>query len=174
MSFRIFASGLGRFQYSNSNCADGDVFEAAALMSALRASGPGLGGAAEGVADYVVPSEASSFRELLRQAARMTFAHYLKMSTTLLATSGRHRNGWIRVHANESNTFWPDTARFVSYDFRPGNSPGAEFVETVAPVLTDTGLNNYGVMREMTIVISRYEQSVSKGETPMLLIQLSH
>ncbi|QYO67707.1 RNA-guided endonuclease InsQ/TnpB family protein [Leptolyngbya sp. 7M] len=43
MSFRIYVSGSNGFRYERNNCADDDVFEAAAVISALNASGPSVG-----------------------------------------------------------------------------------------------------------------------------------
>ena len=52
MSFRIFASGTNGFRYSRDGNPDEDIFQAAAVMSAITASGPSAEGVYDGIQDY--------------------------------------------------------------------------------------------------------------------------
>jgi hypothetical protein len=172
MSFRIHAAGNPRFHYTRDNCVDGDIFEAAAIMSALRSAGPSPIGVASGVADYVVPSDASAMREGLGAIAHMTFLHTLRTAVDLLATCNDARDGWISVYANQSHLLWVDTARIAVYDFTPGDNPSSEFMVKIMPVLTATGMNNFGVLMQMSMALSRYYDRIGTSGRPMIQIQL--
>jgi hypothetical protein len=175
MSFRVFAAGVGpngTWNYERDKNPDDDVFEAAAVISAFRASGPSVRGAAEAVADYHVPSDASAYRDAIRAIATMTFMQTLNNSVCFLAMCRGASNGWISVAPRRSRTLWVDTVGFARYDFSPGNSPGSEFIQTIVPALRATDMNNYGVLRSLSIVLSRYQQHIGDGGTPMIQIQL--
>lgn len=126
MSFRVFAAGSDHFNFERDNNPDMDIFEAAAVASALRAVGsPTARGVAEGVADYEVPSDASAFREGVAAIAQMQFLHLLKNSVDFLAMcTGVGEGAWISVAPVQSHILWPDTAAFARYDFTPGDNPG--------------------------------------------------
>jgi len=171
MSFRIHAAGPGT-PYIRRNCADGDIFQAAAVMSAFRASSPSARGAGEGVADYVLPSPESAMREGVRAIARMTFFSLMRDQVTLLAMHPRAHGGWISVYANKSNLIMPDTNSIARYNFFPGVSPGAEFFTRIAPTLTATDMNNYGVLLQIAMALSHFHGRTRRNVSPMISIQL--
>ena len=82
------------FRYTRDNQADDDVFEAAAIISALNASGPSVGGVAEGVADYALPFVDTT--DGVRAVVSMTFMHMLRTSVDLLGTCTQASNGWTQ------------------------------------------------------------------------------
>lgn len=172
MSFNIFAAGVRGFQYTRENCPDDDIFEAASVMSALRAGGPTLQGAGEAVADYVVPSEGSAILDGVQAVAQLTFLHTLCGAVDQLAACSGARNGWISVAPREGHALWPDTNRFARYDFRPGDDPGREFVARILPALEATGMANYGVLRAMSLALSGYRSHIGSSGTPMIQIEL--
>jgi hypothetical protein len=188
MSFRILARGTNGFIYQRNNQPDGDIFVAADVVAALRASGPSYQGAAEGVADYVLPSEDGALREVVRHIAEMTFLPILRDSVSLLATCTQAHEGWISVSTHQSrnmsfmgglgivplivNPPRPERNAFASYNFAPGNNPGAEFVQAIAQALHATGMNNYGVLRVMSIALSQYWDRIGRSARPMIQIHL--
>ena len=173
MSFDVHAVGSNGFRFSRNDNPDGDIFEAAAVMSAMRASSPSRVGVAEGVADYFTPSEAGAFRVAVGGVARLEFLHLLDTAVTLLAADVGVRQGWIAVYARESNTLWADTSGFARYGFTPGYSPGTEFIRRVTPALVTVEMNNYGVLRILAEVISRYHTHLRRvSGPPMLQVQL--
>lgn len=176
MSFSIHAAGVGRgggFVYTRRNCADGDIFEAAAIMSALRSSSPTRVGAAEGVASYTVPSESSARMDGIRGIARMEFIHLLQNGVGMLASCEGARQGWLSVTANQSHIAWPATNRIARYNFLPGVNSACEFMQTMMPVLTGTEMNNYGVLRGLAMALNGYYYNIGTTGRPMLLVQLN-
>lgn len=173
MSFRVFAAGSQHFHYARDNNPDMDIFNAADVASALRSVGsPSVRGVAEGVADYYVPSDTGAYREGIAAIARMEFLHMLKNSVDFLAMCTGSSDGWISVAPRQSHVLWPDTASFARYNFSPGDDPGSEFFRTIRPALEATDMNNYGVLRMLALVLSRYYDHIGDSGTPMIQIQL--
>lgn len=171
MSFRIHAAGSDGYRYTRDNNPDEDIFEAASVISALNASGPSVGGAVEGVADYVSPSV--SVTDGARSVASATFIHMLRDSVDMLATCGGASQGWISVSPRLTHTLWPDTSDFARYEFYPGDSPGSEFIRMILPALGTTDFNHYGTFRALSIVLSDYYHHLNGNGTPTILIHLS-
>ena len=171
MSFRIHAAGSNGFRYTRDNNPDEDIFEAAAVISALNASGPSVGGAVEGVADYALPSV--SVTDGARSIASATFIHMLRDSVDMLATCGGASDGWISVAPRLTHSLWPDTADFARYEFYPGESPGSEFIQMILPALSSTDFNHYGTFRALSIVFSEYYSHLGGSGRPMIQEQLT-
>jgi hypothetical protein len=167
MSFNIFAAGTEGFNYSRNNCADGGLFEAAAVMNALRAAGPTPVGVAEGVVDYYGPSVESEARSGIQAGLRMVFAQRLGQAVVMLAQCSGARQGWIAVSARKSATH-----RYARYNFMPNIDPGLEFMQSIMPALTATDMNNYGVLREMEIALMRYRNLIGAAARPMIQVEL--
>ncbi|MBK7707425.1 MAG: hypothetical protein IPN69_17980 [Acidobacteria bacterium] len=172
MSFNIFAAGSRGFQYTRENYPDDDVFEAASILSALRSGGPTALGVAEGVADYVVPSEGSAILDGVQAVAQITFLHTLCGAVDQLAMCSGANRGWISVAPRQTHALWPDTNRFARYDFSPGREPGAEFMRCILPILEATGMANYGVLMAMSLALSGYRSHIGSSGTPMIQIEL--
>lgn len=171
MSFRVFAAGVPNFHFERDNNPDDDIFEAAEVLNAIRASGPSIEGAASGVAEYVTPN---SYLGAVNALARMEFLHLLKMSVDMLALRPKARQGWIAVAPRESHLLWPDTADFAKYSFSPGSDPGTEFFKKIKGPLKNTGMNNYGVLRMLALVLSMYNNHINDSDPVMIQIQLFH
>ncbi len=172
MSFRIYVSGSNGFRYERDDRPDEDVFEAASIISALNASGPSVGGAVEGVADYVTPSV--GVLDGLAAAASTSMMHLLRTTVDLLAAERNVRGGWISVSLQRSNLLTPDSSDFAKFDFYPDEAdPGGEFIRTIVRPLSSTGFNHYGTFRAMALAISAYSQHHPSSGPPMLLMQLS-
>jgi hypothetical protein len=176
MAFRIFAAGVTSsrttFNYERSRCPDDDVFSAADVASALRASGPGVRGAAEGVADYVVPSDTGAYRAGVQSIAKITFAQLLDTAVGLLAAKSGASEGWISVAPRLDRLLLPNVSRIARYSFSPGDNPGAEFIRTISPALRDTDMHNWGTLRQLAEALGRYELTLDGHGTPMIQIQL--
>ncbi len=169
MSFRIFAAGVPNFHFERDNNPDDDVFEVAEVLNAIRASGPSVGEAANAAAEYVTPN---SYLGAISALARIEFLHLLKTSVDLLALRPKARQGWIAVAPREDHLLWPDTAGFAKYTFNPGSDPGTEFFNKIKGPLKETGMNNYGVLRMLAMVLSMYNNHISNSDPVMIQIQL--
>ncbi|MEE4217187.1 MAG: hypothetical protein V2I48_06230 [Xanthomonadales bacterium] len=182
MSFSIFASGLPDFNYERDNCADEDVFEATAVINAVRQLQPSAQGVAEAVYDYVSPSAAGTAREEAQRGGVTIHGIGLARDVDALALGGRaHAGGWIAVSAYQTviasrlsiipiGTAEPGSCR--RYTFSAGAEHGYLFTQRVMPILEERGLNNYGVLRQMRCAVQRYRNSM--GSIPMLQIVLRH
>lgn len=174
MSFNIYVSGNpNRFTHEMNGLFDDDVFQAASIISAMRSSGPSLGGMAQAGANYIVPSTGGGVRQAYRLMARMVFLRQLGTSLALLAARPGSRNGWIGVSASNTST-WPDSFGSARYNFSPRVNPGLEFTERIIPALEAAEMNNFGVLREFGIVFSLFNSHIGRNSgTIMLNIQLS-
>jgi hypothetical protein len=127
-------------------------------------------GVASGVADYVLPS--ASEADGMRAIAGLTFLHLVTEGVDAIAISANTTRGWIAVSCEKRHLLWPSTMGFARYDFNPGDSPGSEFVHRITPALVSADFNYYGVLREISNVLSRYQDTLTQSDTAMLMIQL--
>lgn len=156
MSFDIHASRTSGFRHKDSNCADGDVFEAHNIMSALWTMGSSLVGVGEGIAEYALPNEGEGIQNSLATIA------LAKLHDALQMLSGCPNNllEKITVTAVQTHRFWPDTSEHAEYAFPSVDNPGAEFMETIRPALEATDLQNYGVLMKLANVLALYAAKV--------------
>ncbi len=170
MSFNVFAAGVPNFNYERSNCPDEDIFEAATVASALRSFNPSAAGVASAAGEYVTPN---STLGAINALATLQFLRLMKMSVDFLALRPRARNGWISVAPRVSHIIWPDTVGFAKFEFRHSSDPGTDFFNTIKDALVETDMNNYGVLRIIALVLSRYNDHISNSDHVMIQIQLS-
>ena len=175
MGFDIFATGTDKFHYERNGCEDGSTFEfikVVTILQGLDATSTGtiaitgVGGAI----DYVAPG----ITDLMIALATQEMLHNLSNAVCFLAMNSNSSDGWIYVHATETNTFWADTVRSAKYKFSPGDSPGAEFVSAIGRCLKDTDLDNFGVLQHLSIVLSRYSNHIDDSMTPKISISLTN
>lgn len=171
MSFRVFASGFPHFHYVKDNNPDEDVFETAAVLNALRSASPSGIGVVEGAADYLTPN---SYLGGLKAMARMEFLHLLKNAVCFLAMHPRAKRGWISVVPVETHLIWPDTGALARYTFTPGHDPGTEFFRKINPALEAADMSNYGVLRVLALVLSKYDRYVGDSDEVRIQIELTH
>lgn len=173
MGFRIYAAGSDRFRHERDNQSDEDIFTAAEIMAIMQSLEPSASSVVEAGIDQVLPSPPSGI-DAAAAIARMVFLQTLSDTVTMLATSpAASRGGWISVSASQSNLLWPDSSGFGRYDFAPGDeNPGAEFVRTVLPALREADMENYGVLRAISIALSGYSARISESSMPRLNISV--
>src|SRR5438445_2430629 len=109
--FNVHASGTRGFRYDSGACPDGDMFQMAAIYSALSAGGPSRMGVVSGVADYVLPS--ASEADGMRAIAGMTFLHLVTEGVDMVAISSNTDRGWIAVSCEKRHLLWPSTTGFA-------------------------------------------------------------
>lgn len=176
MGFNIFAAGTSGFNYSRDNCADGDLFEAAAVMNAMREAGPDTMGVVQGVQEYAAPSADDGFRTAIQSNLGLAMRAHLGDGVTLLASCGRaSQGGWISVAAERSRALGvlPPATAVARYGFFPNVHPASEFMAQVTPALTATSLNNWGVMLEIDRALRLYYSHIHGRGQPMIQIQLT-
>ena len=174
MSFRIEVIAHPGFRYDRDDCADGGLFELAAVLSAVRASGPSAQGAVEGVLDYVVPSMESQARENIDAHLDTITRQHMLEGLEFLASCNHVRQGaWISVVVYDEGWFSTESLGIAVYNFSPLQDVRSEFVQSVCPMLDDTGMNRWGVLFQMDIAMRRYYTERLHGQgRPMMQIYL--
>lgn len=160
MSFRIHAAGSNGFRYERDNCPDEDMFDAAAVISALNASGPSAGGAVEGAADYFQPSV--GLLDGVSSVATTTMTDLLRSTVNFLAMNRNTSRGWISVSSRESSLVWADSTGFARYEFNSDDDPGVEFIRTILPSLRESGFNHYGTFRALSMAITTFDTHIDR------------
>lgn len=181
MSFNIFASGAtgakkgggrGHFHYSKDNCLDQGDFDPPALLAMIPSSPD-----ASGVAEKIVGSPESHLGAAtvagMAKIAEMEFAHLIRTSVDLLAMHGGS-GGKISVYCLQKKWYWADTNSFVEFNFDTSNNPGRDFLKTIAPGLVKTELNNFGVLAQIAICLSKYDTALPNNSFPFLNISIDH
>ena len=130
---------------------------------------------AAGVAEKIVGSPESHLDSAtsagLFKLAEMEFAHLVRTGVDILAMHGNR--GQISVYCLKEKWYWADENSFVTYHFG-GGDPGRDFLKKIAPGLVKTGLNNFGVLAQISIVLSKYESALPDSAEPFLNISISH
>lgn len=171
MSFRIFASGSGRFHFERDNCIDDSDIDMVDLVSKFQTMEPTWMGAVTTGIDIVQPS--AGIIDLMQSMATREFLHNLSNAVSFLAMCSGSSNGWIAVSVRQTHIAWPDTVAFDKYEFYPGDSPGTEFIRKIRPILSSTDTANWGVMRMIGEVLARYSNHIDSSATPMINIQIT-
>ncbi len=174
MSFNVWASGSGNFNFVKKNAENGSSFDLIKAISALQSldfqskahlgitgAGAGIDIAAPGITDLII---AHAEREML---------HNISNAVCLLTMNGGS-GGWISINAIEHNTFFPDVARSASYYFSPGHSPGSEFISKIRTCMDDTGLATFGALLVLSVILTRFANHIDPGTEPKLSINLDN
>ena len=147
MGFDVFAAGSENFHYTRKNCEDGSSLEMMKTISALQGldfqakAHLGISGAGAGI-----DIKGKGITDLMVSLAEREMLHNISNAMCILTMNGNPDGAWISIHAVEHNTFLPDVHRSSTYNFSPGDSPGAEFISRIRTSLEDTGMANFGVL----------------------------
>lgn len=180
MSFNIFVSGVtgnkkgggrGHFHYSKDNCLDQSDFDPPALLSIIPSS-PNAAGVAEKIVGSPESHLGAATVSGMSKIAEMQFAHLVRTSVDLLAMHGS--GGKISVYCLQEKLLWADSNSFVTFNIDNSNNPGRDFLKTIGPGLVKTELNNFGVLAQIAIVLSKYDSALPSSASPFLNISLSH
>lgn len=169
MGFRIFASGAEGFHYEKDKCIDGSEFNTMKIIATLQ----NMERTALGVADAYISHKTPGITDLMVSIATQESLHNLKNAVSFLAMHPNVKAGWISVNATEKNMLWADTVRLSTYRFFPGDLPGSEFVKTISKTLEDTDMNNFGVLMQLAIVLSKFSNHISNSTKPIINISLT-
>lgn len=170
MSFRIFAAGSNNFHFAQSNCLDDSQIDLADLLSKFQTLEPTKVGAVTTAIDVVQPSK--GIIDLMKTMATLEFLHNLRSAVCFLATCSGSEGGRISLSCRKTNLLWADSSGVTKYGFAPGINPGTEFIKKISPVLKETEMANWGVLRMLGIVLAKYANHISGSEAPMINIQL--
>lgn len=175
MSFNIFASGVANgqpFHFYREDCIDGDDFVIAELISTLSGMQQNAIGVAQATAETITSKLIpGGDADAMGTLAFYELRHILKNVVDSLAMCDDASNGRIVVFSKNSGIF-SDSYGEGRYYFYPGNDPGTEFVRAIGKCLEDTDMNNWGVLRAMIIVMTRYSELLGQSGKPILQIQL--
>lgn len=180
MGFNIFVAGVtgekkdggrGHFHYSKDNCLDQGDFDPPALLSLIPSSPD-----AAGVAEKIVGSPESHLGDAtvkgMAKIAEMQFAHLVRTGVDLLAMHGS--GGKISVYCVQQKWYWADSNSFVEFKIDGSSNPGRDFLKKISPGLVKTELNNFGVLAQIAIALSKYDSALPSSASPFLNISLSH
>ena len=184
MSFNIFVSGTtgnregggrGHFHYSKDDCLDGDDFEPPALLSLLPGS-PDAAGVAKKIAEEVAGTPASHLGSAtvggMTKIAEMQTAHLVRTTVDLLAMHGS--GGEISVYCLQESWYWANSSSFVAFKIGSSSDPGRDFLRKIGPGLVKTELNSFGVLLQIAIALSKYDQALPGSASPLVSIELTH
>jgi hypothetical protein len=180
MGFNIFVSGLtgntegggrGHFHYSKDNCLDRGDFDPPAILSMVPSS-PDASGVAEKIAGSPESHLTDGVINGMSKIAEIELAHMVRTGVDLLAMHGS--GGEISVYCVQKSWYWADTNSYVSFKFSSSNDPGRDFLKKIAPGLVKTELNNFGVLAQIAIVLSKYDSALPGSASPHLNISLDH
>lgn len=171
MSFKIFASGSGKFHYVRDDCIDDSELNMIDLLGKLQTMEPTWMGAGATAVDIVQPS--AGIIDLMKTMATMEFLHNLSNSVCFLAMCSGASDGWIAVTCRETHLLWPDTGANAKYQFYPGDSPGTEFIRKVGPAMKAANQANWGVLRMLGIVLAKYSNHIGESATPIINIEIT-
>ncbi len=174
MGFKIWSVGVlgsdNLFHYTKDNCLDRGDFEPPALLSAIPDS-PNAAGVAKKISGTPESHVGGAEVQGMFKIAELVFAHHVVDGVNFLAMHGSL--GSISVYCYQSKWYWADGNSFVTYHIS-GANPGKDFLERITPGLKDTGLNNFGVLAQIAICLSKYDSALSKSRRPNLRIELRH
>ena len=180
MSFNIYVSGLtgttsggGRkpFRYSKDNCFDQGDFEPPVLL-AMIPSAPTAKAVAEKVGGTQEEYLANSVINGMAKIAEIELAGMVRLGVDQLAM--HTGTGEISVYCVQEDWLWGTTNSYVNFKFYGGADPGKEFLKKISPGLVKTGLNNFGVLRQIAIALGEYNSALPGSASPYLNISLSH
>ncbi|MEP7075025.1 MAG: hypothetical protein ABI878_04375 [Acidobacteriota bacterium] len=169
MGFRVFAAGTDHFHYERDGFPDGDTFEPMKVVSTLMTMEPNGFGVAGAAIDHYTPG----ITDLMESMATIEFLHNLNNAVCFLAMCTGASDGWISVSSRHTHALWPDTMGFAHYAFSPGDNPGAEFIRLIAPGLKETGMNNWGTLAALGMVLARYSNQIGEDARPIINFQLT-
>lgn len=179
MSFSIFAVGVtgnkeggrGQFNYSKDNCLDRDDFDPPALLSIIPSSPD-----AAGVTEKIIGSPDSRSDDLMTAAvskiAEIELAHLLRNAVDMLAINAN--GGKISVYSYLEKWYWADSNNFDTFHINGSSNPGRDFLKKISPGLVKTELNNFGVLYQLAIAVSKYDSALSSNSEAFLNISLRH
>jgi len=181
MGFNIFAWGyrghaagqqIGRppFQYSKNDCLTEGDFEPSELLKVLPTSQYAANTAKRVVGDPESQIGGATVKGML-EVGKMQFAELISQFVTLL---GVGKKGEIAVYCYQDNTIWYNTNSFETFYFGATGNPGKEFLKKISPGLVKTELNDFGVLRELVLVLGGYYFEKPKGAKTMLRIEIKH
>src|SRR5262245_2102537 len=133
MSFKIFASGTGSFNYTQDKCIEGSDFELVKILGIMQQMQFTQLGTLAAEIEHKTPG----ITDLVEGIANREFVHNLKNAVDTLALNSNASDGWISVSITKKNIIMSDTIRIATYKFKPGTNPGKEFVDKIFQPLKD-------------------------------------
>jgi hypothetical protein len=171
MSFKIFA--VGKISNGESitvvkdNCPDDDSFDVGVLTSALHL----MAGDPAAAIEAQVPNEGAAYVEAYKGLAKIESAHNLVTAVNYLQLESAAANGKIKVACLEKNLLLPNKSAAADFVFT-GNNSGADFMRKLLPVLEETNMNNYGVLMQLWLFISKVARKIGPNVQPHIVITL--
>ena len=172
MSFRAFAYGAGGFHWTRPDNIDDDDFVESTVASYLKTAGSFvstdtqflLKSASSALVKGVSDGADKGIATGAKTQARMESMHLLDLGVGLLSTRGS--GGRIFL------TCWHDSAinllekgATALYSLDSDEPSGMDFFKQIKPALAATGLNSWGVLLVLSVLINKYDDDVF-GDPP--------
>ena len=175
MGFNMFAWGFrgyksdGKarkaFHYEKNDCLDQGDFEPPKLLSMIPDS-PNVAGVAKKIVGTPESHIGGAEVKGMMKIAELVFAHQVITGINLLRL---HANqGSISVYCHQKKWYWADANSFTDFSII-GTNPGRDFLKAIGPDLVKTELNNFGVLGEISLVLSAYDRSLRGRVNPLML-----
>ncbi|REJ77855.1 MAG: hypothetical protein DWQ47_15955 [Acidobacteria bacterium] len=162
--------GRTPFRYSKKDCLDQEDFEPPKLLAMIPDS-PDAAGVAKKIVGTPEGHVGGAEVQGMMKIAEMIFAHQIVQGVMFLAMHGRA--GQISVYCHQKKWYWADANSFVNC-YLYGTNPGKEFLRSISPGLKKTELNNFGVLAQISIILSKYDRKLPKHTDANLRIEIRH
>jgi len=164
MAFNIHVLGTQGYRFTQENCPDQDIFQAASAIGKIKTAGriaQGSGG-----------SGGSNRMNGVQAIAQIQGFHLLAQGLSLLALTTNSSRAKIHFNLRTERTAWPDSGTTIQFNYSTNHADlHARFGRQVFPALQEFDMNNYGVALKMGAAISAYSAAV-RNENPMLVINI--
>jgi hypothetical protein len=171
MSFSAFAYGAGGFNWTRPDNIDDDDFVESTVASYLKTAGSFgstdtqflLKSASMALVKGVSDSPDKGVVKGVKSIARMESMHLLDLGVGFLSTRGS--GGTIFLTCWRNQTLWPDKGATAHYSLDSDEPSGMQFFQQIKPALTTTGLNSWGVLLVLSVLINKYDNDVFGNPT---------
>lgn len=166
MSFSAFAYGAGGFNWTRPDNIDDDDFVESTVASYLKTAGSFgstdtqflLKSASMALVKGISDGADKGMAKGVKSIARMESMHLLDLGVGFLSTRGS--GGRIFLTCWRHQTLWPDKGANALYSLDSDEPSGMQFFQQIKPALTATGLNSWGVLLLLSVLINQYDNDV--------------
>lgn len=179
MSFNISARGLlisgskrKTFVFNKMNIHDSEDFETVGLMRKLPGS-PTVGGVIKKVGGTPTSSIGKANVKAAHKLGELMGARLIVDLVTQISIFG-NGNGMIKVYCSNKNWLGGGSFDMVDFYLYYGSEVGKDFLRQLSKTLVKTDFNNYSVLNEIAMVLSKYSTKLESyaGAVPDISIDL--
>ncbi len=158
MAFSIHARGLGGFLYKKANCIDDDIFKEGEILSRLRRERSG--------------GTKGARKEGLKKIAKFIAIDLLIDGLTLILAESGNSFRWS-IYVEKKSILFPDKREYIRLKLSSEDDI-YHSMRSILKTLKKCNMNNFGVLMQIGITVSKYSSSVQATKRPMLMISLNY